>query len=564
MQFIQLILILTSALLLAACATNSDKSTHAKKLSWEKSAQCRNHLNNTLYDSKSTHNIYLCTIHYTGNVPKMFPSWETGKVYMGAFSRDRKFILDPIYEHVYTEFDSRSRNTDTYVLFKKYGETTYTRGGYKTDGSFFTPTPTPIEHLALGYVQNSTPCRNPKTESHVCEYSAAFSNNKGTYYLLNSMQDFSIKIENVDTDTDREEYFPSVYKLIFTNTIFTGMAPVMVRHNLNGNIFYQIYTADGAKLGPQIPYEKVVYFHLRTSTYELNKTAPYQVRPWIHRGGDFYLPIIYFSNNTFYDINKPDYGNFLGATLKDFNGPASQAYTGAQVAKHPKFKTPGGFAFKDDQGVYYSYINYDIFMYNLNPDLIIPKIQSDSNNFYRDTFGLPYYTGYIKNDGQPEKTEVRIFENMDNTYRINSVFWKTQSLSNIQPENTFTSIEAIETVLIENQKKTIASLAAAEKKRQEQEAYEAESKRIKDKVAKNMASRWAEQDRKEKEHADRMKVLDHNEKYKKPNPLLTLDLKKIYDSEGAERRAACFRKMSDSKKAFVSGRQNWHFQGKCK
>ncbi len=527
--------------------------TVPEKLNWEKSAKCQN--NSFSYKQGDEKKLFTCSITYKKGMPKLYPSWQEGKTYMGVSTLDRKFSFDPIYEHIWIERYSRNHT----FLFKKYGDKNYSIYNLKTNVT----TQTPIEYLEAGKVFNGSPITE-NVPAHLRYYSGAFSDSMKTYYILSSNLDIIKKVENVDNDPKRKALFPPVHTLTSTHTILANNSTRMVRHKMGDKIFYQVYSADGNKVGSSIPFEKVHYFYQKTH-YGSGK-FPYDVRPWIHKGDDVYMPIVHYGKDQLFDATK-DHGDFLGVIVKpDPNKVHSGVFAGYQYApgKTVPLHRSTTFLFQDKKGNYKSTNWYDFHAHPGDPLKVIAELKKDPTNFHREMIALPLFTGATDSKGQLVETKVTLFQGLNEDYYFHKKEWKQHSLSSYEKNNSFSSIEKAQNVLIQKQNKMIANEKARQERMAKEEAYKKESERIRKKVAANMASNWAERDQREKEHADKMAILDHNEKHKKPNPLLNLDLKKIFDTAGAERRAACYKKMSDSKKAYLRGRQKWYYQGKCK
>lgn len=558
MNFLKIIAI---ALTLSACATDPYKRINVTPLSWENAVTCNS--DKRFYSPKYSHALYLCSVTYKKEMTKLFPNWEIGKTYMGLISADRKFSLEPIYERVWVL--SNEFGKDSYVMYKKYEDKTYTFDGYYRNEKHPPKKITPVETIKLGKVFNSKPCDSLRTAPHKCLFSGAYSNNGSVYYFMHPIDNFDSKVENVDTDPEREKLFPAIDKYRSTNLLTPMGNNIMVRHLVDGRLYYQVYDPSGNKVGDEIPYEKVEYFHLQTTSSSLNKSSTFEARPWVHKGDDVYMPIIHYGEKFLFDGTK-DYGDFLGFELRDLsNIPPDQIYTGTQLAENPKVKTSTHLVFKDEKGFYFTWSWYDPFMHSQDPIAIANHAKALTTELYRTKLQLPYYSGRLNKQGELEQRQVNVIESLDGLWRITKKGWKPE-FNKYQAANEFKSIDEVQTLLTAYQKDVIAALEQKLKKEQEQAAYEAESLRIKKAVEANMAANWAERDRKEAEHNKKVAEMDRKEKEKEKKPFLlfNIDFTKLYDVELSKQRAACFRKMSNSKKAYLNGKQKWYYQGDCK
>lgn len=539
---------------ISACdSTNNQSQTmFPEKLAWENYSHCLNQ--QAFYKQGEEKQLFVCSVEYKAGMKKHFPEWELGHEYMGIASRDRAFSFDPVYEQIYfQDFSNGSA-----FLYRKKGEQFFSRYNTLTNTSEITP----IEHLESGKVFYGIP-RNEKLRKVDRSYSGAFSDQMTTYYVLD--ENFSILkvIENVDNDLDRKSIFPAVHTNRSTNRVWNNETR-MVRHNINGRLFYQVYDTQGNKISPEIPFDEIVYFFQKTHM-GIDDSA-YDVNPWVDKGDGIYMPIIHFGEDYFFDGTK-DYDGFIGFHVapddrKKYRG----IFVGNQYPKQEKvFKHRSTYLLlQDDIGNYRTKKWYDF--HAGQPDVIsfIADLKKDPNNFYRDLIYLPFYSGEVSSDGNLVETKIAVYEELDGTYTVAEKQFEKQGLAKLHSENRFTSIEQVQNIVFARQTQLIANAKKAEEKRQEEIAYRSQQESFRAITDNIMQDSRTARNQRQENLKEKVAVLEHNEKNAKPNPFFNLDLKKIMDSEGAKRRASCFKKMSDSKKAYLSGSQGWYYQGSCK
>lgn len=531
-------------LILISCASGIQyqEANHPK---WEKHATCIFWMGKGYYPNNKN-KLSVCTIEVNERTPKLYPEWKIGKTYQGLMTFDRTVLLEPIYETI-----AATSTGDKKIYVKKHEDKTFKL--YEVATKSFSPTP--IEQLKPGRKYSADPVNGNYRQFQI--YSGAYANDFKTYFVIDRNFEIVKLIEDVDNNSDREKLLPAVHSFNFTDTIDMNLNTRMVRHNKDGKLFYQTYDYQGNKIGREIPFEKVSYFPTLSGYKNAKiKNATYNMTPWIHAGGDFYIPIIHGHKNFVYDA-MADHKDFVGIEIiPEKRISYSKVYSGNIELKDTKKMRPGSIVLLDKEGVYFSKLNYDFQMFLSAPDYTVEQLKKDPKNFYRTEFSLPYYSGRKSSKGFIEE-QIVVYESIDNTYQIDSYNWRTQSFAKEKKPNNFKSLKEVETFLLQIQEPKIKAIQAAEKRAQE-------SKAIRDRVAANMQASWDERDRREAQHAKKLEIMDRNERNKKPNPLLNLDIKKIFDTEGAKRRASCYRKMTNSKKAYLSGKQGWYYQGKCK
>lgn len=547
-------------LFLLACASTDPQleTVYIKKLTWEKYKGCSERLE--YYQRKEGKQFFICSIKYIKGMPKLYPDWEEGKEYMALATKDREFQLEPIYDQIYIPKPaSITSSAPTSFLYRKKKGDFFTRYDVVTN----TKELTPIDHLEPGKVHYRSPIVDKVSKENRL-YSGAFSDNMKNYYILDNELKIIKKIQNVDNDIDRKLIFPPVHSLSITHNVPANGRTRMIRHNLNGRVYYQVYDTQGNKVGDEIAYEKVTYFFQKTNFYL--KSVAYDVRPWVDKGSGVYMPIIHYGANGFFDGTK-DYGDYLGQYIEpDNNKNYEGIFVGYQYPREKivKKSRSTSMVFKDDKGIYMTRNWFDFHAAETSPEAAIIKLKQDPKNFYRELIRLPFYPGTLTTKGDLVEEEIVVFKDLDDSYSVSDVAFTKYMKASIHPVNSFSSVQEVETTLIKIQEDIIArAKIRAEKNRKEREFQDSiDAARARTDAI--MAGSRADRDRRQNDHAARMAVIDHNKKYEKPNPLLNLDLKKIMDTAGAKRKAACYKKMSDSKKKYLSGQQGWYYQGKCK
>lgn len=537
-------------LFLFSCSSSSYKEV--EKLKWEQYAKCNANLGVTYYPT-SKDNISVCTIKVNKWTPKLYPEWKAGMTYQGLITRARKTYLEPIYEVVAGEHKKNRQ-----VLFKKHDEETFKHIDLTT-GKI---TDTPIEVLKPGRKYYMPPVNGDYSKFQ--KYSGAYSNNFTTFYVMDRNKNILKIIKNVDNDIERAKLFPPVHSFHHSETISMDNNTRMIRHKVGNRIFYQVYNFQGEKIGNEIPFEKVTHLAIPAAYRNAKLTNPtFNMTPWIHKGDNFYMPIVHGGKNMVFDGHS---------SIKEFVGVAlepetylnySKFYSGNIELDKVERLRPREIVLMDKEGIYYSKRVYDFQGHPADPTTTVKNLLRDPKNFYRTKIELPYYSDRFKNGKLVEEKAI-IFIGLDGSAQIDNVSWKNQGFDKVRKVNDFNSFKEAEKFVMNEQDKNIKIEQARIKKRAEEKAERQAREAIKKRVQASMAATWAEQDRREAEHREKLRIMDENEKNRKPNPLLNLDIKKIFDTEGAKRRAACFRKMSNSKKAYVSGKQGWYYQGKCK
>ncbi|MBD65420.1 MAG: hypothetical protein CME62_09440 [Halobacteriovoraceae bacterium] len=538
-------------IILFSCASGIQYN-YVDKLKWEQYATCNGFLGNGFYP-KNKDLLSVCTIKVNERTPKLYPEWKAGKTYQGLITRSRKTHLEPIYEVVAGEHTKNKQ-----ILFKKHNEKMFKLLNLTTGKV----TNTPIESLMPGRKYHMPSINGNFKEFQ--KYSGAYSNDFTTFYVMDENKNILKKIENVDNDEKRAKLLPAVHSFHHTETIHMDFSTRMIRHKVGNRIFYQVYDFQGNKIGKEIPFEKVSHLAIPAAYRNAKLTNPtFNMTPWIHKGDNFYMPIVHGGKNMVYEGNS-NIKEFIGIALEpETYLNYSKFYSGSIELDKVERLQPREVVLLDKEGVYYSKRVYDFQGHPADPTTTVNNLLKDPKNFYRTKVELPYYSNRFRN-GKLVKEETIIFIGLDGRAQIDSVSWKNQDFKKVREVNDFKSFEEAEKFVMNEQDKNIKIEQARIKKAAEAKAAQEAREAIKKRVEANMASTWAEQERREAEHKEKLRIMDENEKNKKPNPLLNLDIKKIFDTEGAKRRAACFRKMSNSKKAYVSGKQGWYYQGKCK
>lgn len=534
-----------------SCATTDplNEPTRPKLHAWESFTSCYDGMPYHL--KKNDRQLFTCSVKYTAGMKKHYPEWQVGREYMAITTRDRKVSLEPIYDTIY--------HTQTAFIYRKNEGDFFTKYNLLTNKEETTP----IDHLEPGKHPYESPIRD-NIKKDRWKYSGAFSDNMTNYYIIDEELNIVKKITNVDNDQNRKSVFPPVHSLYETFKITTSEETKMVRHNINGRVFYQVYDAQGSKIGDEIPYDKVVYFYLNTNPN--GKYSAYDARPWVSKGSDIYMPIVHGGKDTFFDGTK-DWGDFLGQyLLPDNNNNYVGIFAGYQYPKGTKahMHRPGPMIFKDEKGLYQTKINYYFHYGVASPLPTIEKLKKDPKNFTRSSTILPFFTGEVNSEGKLAKYAITVYEELDGTYSIADGDFKARNFEEKYPVNSFTSFEEAEKASINLQQSLISIAKARAQKAQEEKKYQDDLKAARERTDVIMAGSRAARDQRQNDHAAKMAIQDHNKKFEKPNPLLNLDLHKLMDTEGAKRKAACFKKMSDSKKKYLSGSQRWYYQGDCK
>ncbi len=560
MNYQKLLIILTLSFISSCASVDPQKETvYVKQLAWENYKGCKNKFNR-YYQREDAKEVLVCSVKYMRGMPKHHAQWEEGKEYMAFATKDREFQLEPIYDQIYApEPTYRSDPPLKVFLYRKKKGDFFIRYDLRTN----TEKVTPIDHLELGKTfYRATSFDKVRKDKRL--YSGAFSDNMQAYYFLDNEFNIIKKIENVDNDIKRKLLFPPVHSLRLTFHVSAKNETRMIRHNLKGRVFYQVYDPQGNKLGDEIDFKKVVYFYQKTSRNV--KDATYDVRPWVAKGGGVYMPIIHHGSNIFFDGTK-DYGDFLGQYILPVKEDhRNKVFVGYQEAKGEKIQksTAGPIVFKDDKGIYFTKLNYDFHGAAKAPMGTVNYLKKKPESFYREVLELPFYPGTLTSTGDLVIDEIEVYRELDDSYSIEKNAFIKRKMSSIHPVNQFKSIEEVERTLIKVQEDLIAKAKIRAEKDREKREYQESLAAARARTDDIMANSRSARDERQKNHSAKMAIKDHNKKYEKPNPLFNLDLHKIMDSAGAKRKAACYKKMSDSKKKYLSGSQGWYLQGKCK
>lgn len=413
--------ILYISLLIIISCSSSNKVWTVPTLSWEKDAVCTGKLDSTT-STKTSSKLYRCAVKVNGEYK------------FGLVTDDKTVLLKPVYDEIFFN------NTLSYVSIiyvKNKGDRTY-KVYNRVEKKLIN---TPITFFRKGKRYEGKP-RNASL-NEMPYYSAALSDGGAKYHILTSDGPFKYEINNVDTDKNREKEFPAIFRFFDNYKPWLSYGDtVLVRHNVKGKLFYQVYNLKAEKIGSPIDYNKITYLQITSRTYKGKPSPVFNVTPWVHIKDDIYMPLLFGKNNRFFDPTA-NYGDLLGMLISDHPEGNYVSYSGAQPVVKKDLKEIGGLVFKDDKGLYYSKDSYNLqsnqgTIYKnvfTDPVQVAKDIKLQPGNFYRNKYELPFKT--------PKVVMLTVYENYQGYFSIKPEEYRKYGMTSVNQSNLFESLNEV-------------------------------------------------------------------------------------------------------------------------
>ncbi len=392
-------------------------------LDWEKDAVCSEKLDNTT-SSKTASKLYRCAVKINGEYK------------FGLVRDDKMVLLEPIYDEI---FFNHTLSYVSIIYVKNKNESTYKVYNRAEKKLIDTP---------ITFFREGKPYSRKPQESSLKEmphYSAALSNGGSRYHILTADGPWKFVIENVDTDKNREREFPAIFR--FYNSFKPWLDygdTVLVRHNVDGNLYYQVYNSKAEKVGKSLNYKDITYLQITSHSFKGKDSSIFNVTPWVHVEKDIYMPLLFGRNNRFFDPTA-NYDDLIGIRISDFKEGKehSMSYSGAFPVMKKDLKELGGLVLKDEKGFYYSKESYNL---QANQGTIYKNISTDPvqvakdiklqlGNFYRHKYELPFQS--------PETVMLTVYENYEGYYSIKPEQYRKYGITSVNQNNLFESLNEV-------------------------------------------------------------------------------------------------------------------------